>query len=59
MSNSTTKPDGWKDDWQEVCNGRGETLYWVEPNGAVHYPDGKRPAVSFGARPPLKENQNG
>jgi hypothetical protein len=30
------KPAGWQPDWQEVCSGRGETLYWIEPNGTRH-----------------------
>lgn len=34
----TTRPDGWQEDWAEVCNARGNTIYWIEPDGTKHLP---------------------
>jgi hypothetical protein len=32
------RPEGWNDDWREVCNAKGVTLYWIEPDGTRHPP---------------------
>jgi hypothetical protein len=38
IAKAVARPDGWQEGWAEVCNAKGETLYWLALSGTMHKP---------------------